>query len=277
MPTLGFSLIAHNEEAQIAGALRSIDWADQVVVVDCASSDRTAAIVGDFPRVRLFSRPNETNLNVNKSFGIAQLTTDWIFYLDPDERIPPPLAEEIRRTLPQTAHHGFRLPRRNFFFGRWLAHGGQYPDTQLRLFRRGKARFPNRHVHESLEVEGTVGLLHEPFDHHPYPRLDDYLRKMNFYTSFQADFWKKEGRRPRALDTLRFLALRPASRFLRRYFLKGGFRDGWPGYIAALGDAFQITISYAKFLERTPAEAPAPTPPGPPPPLSPGEADHPRS
>ncbi|RCK77824.1 MAG: Lipopolysaccharide core biosynthesis glycosyl transferase kdtX [Candidatus Ozemobacter sibiricus] len=256
MTTIGFSLIAHNEEAHIATALQSIQWADQIVVVDCESTDRTAAIASAFPKVRLFRQPNQANLNLNKSFGIAQLTTDWIFYLDPDERIPAPLAEEIRRVVSDTPHQAFRLPRRNFFFGRWLAHGGQYPDTQLRLFRRGKARFPNRHVHESLEVDGSIGRLTEPFDHHPYPRLDDYLRKMNFYTSFQADFWGKEGRRPTPLDALRFLALRPASRFFRRYVLKGGFRDGWPGYIAALGDAFQIAVSYAKFLERQAGAAP---------------------
>ncbi|NLI79376.1 MAG: glycosyltransferase family 2 protein [Candidatus Riflebacteria bacterium] len=250
MPTIGFSLIAHNEERQIAEALRSVAWADQTVVIDCDSTDRTGAIVREFPHVTLFRRPNNPNLNVNKTFGIDQLTTDWIFYLDPDERIPDALADELRRTLPDTPHAAFRLPRRNFFFGRWLAHGGQYPDLQVRLFRRGQARFPNRHVHESLEVDGSVGRLTEPFDHHPYPTLDDYLRKMNFYTGFQADFWRQEGRRPGWLDAARFLALRPLSRFLRRYLLKGGCRDGWPGYVAALGDAFQTAISYAKFLER---------------------------
>lgn len=251
MPTIGVSIIAHNEEAQLAGAIESAAFADELVVVDCASTDRTAEIARSFDRVKLFSRPNDPNLNVNKSFGFGQLSTDWIFYLDPDERLPASLVEEIRRTIADTPHAAFRLPRRNHFFGRMLAHGGQYPDAQLRLFRRGKAGFPNRHVHESLEVQGSTGMLREPFDHFPYPSLDDYLRKMNFYTSFQADFWLREGRTPGFVDTARFMFVRPLSRFLRRYLLKGGWRDGWQGYVAAVGDAFQIVASYAKFLERS--------------------------
>lgn len=253
--TFGISIIAHNEAAHLPAALASAiqAGADQVVVVDCDSTDDTASIARSYPRVQLFQRPNLSNLNINKSFGFEQLTTDWIFYLDPDERLPEPLADEIRSTingpLGQT-HAAFRLPRRNVFFGRPLLHGGQYPDRQLRLFRRGKARFPNRHVHESLDVDGSIGLLREPFDHHPYPSLDDFLRKMNFYTSFQADFWYGEGRRPGLMTDLRFFFARPLSRFLRRYLLKTGFRDGWQGFIAALGDAFSIAIAWGKLHER---------------------------
>lgn len=251
MSTIGISIIAHNEETQLAGALESAAFADEIVVIDCASTDRTAEIARSFNGVKLFLRPNDSNLNVNKSFGFEQLSTDWVFYLDPDERIPAPLADEIRRRIADTPHAAFRLPRRNHFFGRMLAHGGQHPDAQLRLFMRGKAGFPNRHVHECLEVQGSIGMLGEAFDHFPYPTLDDYLRKMNFYTSFQADFWLREGRKPGIVDTARFMFARPLSRFLRRYLLKGGWRDGWQGYLAALGDAFQIAASYGKFLERS--------------------------
>lgn len=268
--TFGISIIAHNEAAHLPAALESAvrAGADQIIVVDCDSTDDTAAIARSHPLVKLFQRPNLTNLNINKSFGFEQLTTDWIFYLDPDERIPEPLGREIRSTIDGPLGQScaaFRLPRRNFFFGRPLLHGGQYPDRQLRLFRRGRAKFPNRHVHESLEVDGSIGLLNEPFDHHPYPAVDDFLRKMNFYTSFQADFWHEEGRRPSLMADLRFFAARPLSRFLRRYLLKAGFRDGWQGFIAALGDAFSIAIAWGKLHERCsrPAapQTPAPSPP----------------
>lgn len=250
MPTLGVSMIAHNEERQVAAALASVAWVDQVVVVDCESTDRTAEIVRGFPNARLFQRLNNPNLNVNKSFGIAQLSTDWIFYLDPDEIIPAALAEEMRNSVESMKYVAFKLPRRNHFFGRWLRFGGQFPDLQLRLFRRGKGVFPNKHVHESLSIDGTTGVLTEPFDHFPYPTINDYIRKMNFYTSFQADFWAKEGKKTGFFDSIRFLFVRPGNRFLRRYFFKDGFRDGWQGYLAALGDAFQIALSFGKLLER---------------------------
>ncbi|HNV72342.1 MAG TPA: glycosyltransferase family 2 protein [Candidatus Ozemobacteraceae bacterium] len=246
-----------DERHCLAAALDSAQWADEIVVVDCASTDGTPDVVAAYTKARLFHRPNNPNLNVNKSFGFEQLTTDWVFYLDPDERIPAELAREIRAVIADTPHNAFRLPRRNIFFGRFLAHGGQYPDTQLRLFRRGKARFANKHVHESLDVDGTTGRLSEPFDHLPYPDLESYLRKMIFYTGFQANFWAESGMKPGMINTLRYFCLRPAGRFFRRYLLKRGFQDGWQGFVAAVGDAFQTIISYARFLERQAGTPPA--------------------
>lgn len=250
-PTLGISLIAHNEERCLHTALSSTLFADDVVVVDCQSDDRTAAIASGFAHVRLFSRPNNANLNVNKAFAIDQLNTDWIFYLDPDEVIPACLADQIRATIADTPHAACRVPRRNFFFGRWLKYGGQFPDLQLRLFRKGKAHFPLQHVHETLRVDGSIGRLQAFFEHFPYPTVSDYLRKMDFYTEFQADFWHRQRMSPSMFNLLRFLVLRPGHRFFRRYFLKRGFLDGWQGFLATLGDSFQIVVSFAKFLETT--------------------------
>ncbi len=248
--TLGISLIAHNEAAQIGSALSSAAFADDLVVVDCDSTDATAAVAAAHPRVRLFRRPNDANLNRNKSFGIEQLQTDWVFYLDPDERIPAELAQEIRATIADPGPHlAFRIPRLNRFFGRDLWHGGQYPDLQLRLFKRGSARFPNKHVHESLAVDGPIGRLRHPFGHEPYPDIATWLRKFAFYTGFQADYWRTEGLRPSSSQHLYHFAWRPLSRFVRRYLFKGGFRDGWQGLIAATGDAFGGMVSYARLLE----------------------------
>ena len=249
MPTIGISMIAHNEERQIANALHSSMFADDIVVVDCESTDNTAKIVKNFTRARLFSRPNNRNLNVNKSFGFEQLKTDWIFYLDPDEIITPQLADEIRQAISSDNYAAYKLPRRNIFFGRWLAYGSQYPDTQLRLFKHGKASFANKHVHEMLQVDGAIGHLKNAFEHHPYPEIVDYLRKMIFYTGFQAEFWHNSGMSPSLINTWRHMFLRPLFRFLRRYFLKQGFRDGWQGFVAAAGDAFQNVFSFGRFLE----------------------------
>jgi glycosyltransferase involved in cell wall biosynthesis len=249
MPTLGISLIAHNEERQIANALNSAGFADDIVVVNCESTDKTEEIAKSFANVRLFNRPNNKNLNINKSFGFEQLETDWIFYLDPDEIITSELAAEIKQAIASDKFAAYKLPRKNIFFGRWLAHGSQYPDLQLRLFKRGAAGFANKHVHEMLEVKGETGLLKEPFEHHPYPTLSDYIRKMNFYTGFQAEFWQKTGMNVHVFNKFRFMFLKPYFRFLRRFLLKQGFRDGWQGFVAATGDAFQQVISFAKLLE----------------------------
>ncbi|GAB4273290.1 MAG: glycosyltransferase family 2 protein [Candidatus Rifleibacteriota bacterium] len=251
MPTIGISLIAYNEEKQIANALKSALFADDIVVVNCESTDNTVKEVKKFEKVRLFNRPNNKNLNVNKSFGFEQLNTDWIFYLDPDEIITPELAKEIREAINSQKYNAYKLPRKNIFFGRWLAHGSQYPDIQLRLFKNGHARFANKHVHEMLEVNGAIGMLTNPFEHHPYPELNDYIRKMNFYTSFQADFWLKNGMKPTTFNTLRYMFFRPYFRLMRRYIFKQGFRDGWQGFVAAVGDAFQNVASFGKFLELT--------------------------
>jgi glycosyltransferase involved in cell wall biosynthesis len=249
MPTIGISMIAHNEERQIANALQSSMFADDIVVVNCESTDKTGEIAKSFAKVRLFDRPNNRNLNVNKSFGFEQLSTDWIFYLDPDEIITPELAAEIKQVISSDQYAAYKLPRRNFFFGRWLAHGSQYPDLQLRLFKRGQASFANKHVHEMLQINGRTGMLIQAFEHHPYPEIVDYLRKMIFYTGFQAEFWYNSDTGTGVINTLRHLFFRPYFRFLRRYFFKQGFRDGWQGFVAAAGDAFQNIFSYARFLE----------------------------
>lgn len=249
MPTLGISLIAHNEERQIANALNSAGFADDIVVVNCESTDKTEEIAKSFAKVRLFNRPNNKNLNVNKSFGFEQLQTDWIFYLDPDEIITADLADEIKIAINSQNYVAYKLPRKNIFFGRWLAHGSQYPDLQLRLFKRGCAGFANRHVHEMLEVKGRTGMLNQAFEHHPYPELHDYIRKMNFYTSFQAEFWKNSGMSVHFFNQFRYMFFKPYFRFIRRYLLKLGFLDGWQGFIAAGGDAFQAAVSFGKLLE----------------------------
>jgi glycosyltransferase involved in cell wall biosynthesis len=247
MTSIAVSLIGHNEAHNLPRCLESVRWADQIVYVDCASSDGSAEVARRFTE-RVYERPNLANLNVNKAFGVEQTTTAWVLYLDPDEVIPSALADEIRRVIDAgPKENAFKLPRRNLYFGVWLRHGGQYPDAQLRLFRRGKARFPCRHVHERLEVEGTVGTLRQPMEHHTNPTPQEALRKMEFYSSFNARLMVAAGRRPTPPLGLRMLVWTPATRFLRRYVLKGGFLDGWPGLIAALLDGLELQVRFIKF------------------------------
>ncbi|MEE8434700.1 MAG: glycosyltransferase family 2 protein [bacterium] len=251
MTSIAFSLIGHNEAHNLPRCLESIRWADEVVYVDCASSDGSAEVARRFTE-RVFSRPNLANLNVNKTFGIEQTTADWVFYLDPDEVIPPALGKEIRAMIasnpPQNA---FCLPRRNFYLGSWLRHGGQYPDTQLRLFRQGRAWFPCKHVHEKLEVDGEIGSFGEAMEHYTNPTTAEVMKKLDFYSSFNADVMLSEGKRPGPGMAFRYLFWTPSSRFFRRYFLKGGFRDGWPGLTVAMFDGLENQVRFMKFCALT--------------------------
>ncbi|MDP2865017.1 MAG: glycosyltransferase family 2 protein, partial [Elusimicrobiota bacterium] len=141
MPTLTIAMIAHNEEKNLARSLASAAWTDETVFVDCGSTDGTALAARDF-KVKFFSRPNSRAVYVNKQFAIDQASSDWVFILDADEEITPALRAEIKRVLAAPSDAAaYALPRKNFYFGRWLRHGGKYPDTQLRLFRRGAGRF----------------------------------------------------------------------------------------------------------------------------------------
>ena len=256
MATLSITIIGHNEADHLRELLPQLSWADEVVYVDCESTDDSLA-VAESHGCRSFSRPNNRNLNVNKSFGIEQAGSDWIFYLDPDERLPEALVQEVCGIKDSaTPHAAFRFNRRNHYFGQWVRYGSQYPDTQLRLFRKGKAQFPNRHVHEKLEVDGTIGKLRNDMLHHPYPTIGQFLRKFDFYTGVEADYLLEAGVRPGPGNHLRFLVLRPCTRFWRRYLFKGGFRDGIPGLFCALFDALNLMVRYFKLWERTREQPP---------------------
>lgn len=248
-PTIAITIIGHNEADHLRELLPRLRWADEVIYVDCSSSDDSLDIARDMG-CKTFVRPNLSNLNVNKAFAIEQATADWIFYLDPDERIPEPLQQEILETIAAPGDFvAFRVNRRNFYFGRWLRHGSQYPDTQLRLFKRGKARFPQRHVHEKLAVDGPIGKLKQDMHHYPYLTVEQYLQKFNFYTTFEARYMWENGMRPSLWNGWRFLFWKPLSRFFRRYFLKRGFLDGLPGLFAAQFDALNFVVRYMKLWD----------------------------
>lgn len=252
-PLLSVSIIVHNEARDLAECLASIrGLAAEVVVVDCASSDGSATVARR-AGAKVFRRPNLPNLNVNKAFGVSKARGEWILYLDPDERLTAAGRREILSTIrhssPAIAIAAFDMPRRNFYFGTWLRHGSKYPDRQRRLFRRGCAAFPARHVHERLAVRGRVGRLKEPFDHHPYPTTEIFLRKLDFYAKFEAGFLRKRGVRPGLFTALRYLFVLPFTRFIRRYFFKLGFLDGAAGFLGCLHDALTYMFTYAHLAK----------------------------
>ena len=247
---LSVTIIGHNEVDHLRELLPQLKWATEIIYVDCESQDDSLEFARDLG-CRVFSRPNNTNLNVNKSFAVDQASGDWVFYLDPDERLPELLVMEIEETLENTVNTAFRLNRRNHYFGHWLRYGSQYPDTQLRLFRKDSAQFPNQHVHEKLVVEGSIGKLNNDMLHFPYRNISQFLSKFDFYTGVEAGYLRDSGVQITAGNTLRFLVLKPFPRFLRRYLLKGGFRDGLPGLFCAIFDALNFVVRYFKLWEMT--------------------------
>jgi len=246
---LSITIIGHNEVEHLRELLPQLKWAHEIVYVDCESHDGSLEVARELG-CRVFSRPNNTNLNVNKSYAMEQANGDWVFYVDPDERIPEILAAEIEAVI-NTTNAAFKLNRRNHYFGNWLRYGSQYPDTQLRLFRKDSAQFPNQHVHEKLVVEGSIGKLNNDMLHFPYRNISQFLSKFDFYTGVEAGYLRDSGVQITAGNTLRFLVLKPFPRFLRRYLLKGGFRDGLPGLFCAIFDALNFVVRYFKLWEMT--------------------------
>ena len=245
---LSLTIIGHNEVDHLRQLLPLLKWAAEIVYVDCESQDDSLDVASNLG-CRVFSRPNNTNLNVNKSFAIEQATLDWVFYLDPDERLPDLLVKEIEKVLENKEITAYFLNRRNHYFGHWLRHGSQYPDTQLRLFRRGSASFPNQNVHEKLVIDGKIGKLKNDMLHYPYLNISQFLSKFDFYSGVEAGYLRDSGVKISAENSIRFLLLKPFTRFLRRYLLKGGCRDGFPGLFCAIFDALNFVVRYFKLWE----------------------------
>ncbi|MCC7437737.1 MAG: glycosyltransferase family 2 protein [Armatimonadetes bacterium] len=244
-------IVAHNEQENIVRTLRSVvGWAAQVIVLDCESSDATAA-VAEANGAEIHHGPNLIpEISKNNSFLLAR--QEWILLLDADEIIPDPLKREIEQTLiGNPTQNGFRFPRRNFYFGTPLMHGGNYPDRQLRLFRRGQGQFPGKGYHETLIIDGTVGLLNEPFDHFTYPTFEVWLHKFVWYTRYEAEVYQKQGVAITKRAIWKYMILRPLRRWFKRLFLKQGIRDGVPGVLAATFDLMTKVVGFGRYWEMT--------------------------
>ncbi|MEW6555806.1 MAG: glycosyltransferase family 2 protein [Elusimicrobiota bacterium] len=243
---ISISIIGHNEEKNIGQCLESIKWADELIFVDCASTDKTVEIVKKYT-TKIFYKENNPNLNVNKQFGIEQCNGDWILYLDPDEIITDELRNEILSVISHRSSviSGYFIPRKNFYFGRFLKFGGKYPDYQLRLFKKGFAKFPCEHVHERIYIDSKIAKLKSAILHYPYQNISDMLKKSDFYTSRKAEYMFKQNKKHSILFIISFSKLK----FFRSFILKFGFLDGFVGLIVAVMDSYNEFISFLKLKE----------------------------
>jgi len=244
-PRLSVVVVTLNEEERLRACLESVAWADELVVIDAESQDKTVQIAREFTD-RVIVRP-WPGFAAQKNFGLAEAGGDWILSLDADEQVSPELRDEIARVLATGGPcDGYRAPRRNIFWGQWVRHGGLWPDWQLRLFRRGRGRFVERAVHESVEVTGAVGRLGSPLVHKSYRDVADFLARADRYSTLAAEEWVRSGKRVRVSD----LVLRPAGRFLSMYVLRLGCLDGRRGFLLATLYAYYVFVRSAKAWER---------------------------
>ena len=235
-----------NEEANLRDCLASVRWADELLVVDTYSSDRTPEIAREFG-ARVIQH-EYVNSAAQKNWAIPQAANDWVLILDADERVPPQLAEEIRAVMALPAAEraaAYSVRRRTFFFGREIRHCGWDTDSVIRLFDKRRARYPDLWVHANMTVDGPVAALGTRLLHYTYSSMDQYFEKFDRYTAWSAKDLAARGRRA----TLVNLVARPAFRFLKMYFLRLGFLDGLPGAVLCGLAACSVFTKYARLWE----------------------------
>ena len=242
MPKLTVTVITLNEAANIDACLASVAWADERLVVDSGSTDDTLerarargarVIVREWP-----------GYAAQKNFAASEAAHDWILSIDADERVTPDLAQEIRAVLStEQAVAGYRLPRVTWHLGQWIRTTDWYPDYQLRLYDRRRARWAPRRVHESVAAEGAVGQLGHDLEHYAYRDIGHHHKTMDRYTTLAAEEMHEAGRRAGVFD----LTVHPGATFFRNYILRRGIVDGVPGFIISAMNAYYVFLKFAKL------------------------------
>jgi glycosyltransferase involved in cell wall biosynthesis len=245
VPPVTATVITKNEADAIADALKSLAWADEIIVIDAESTDDTVAIARQFTD-RVYVRAWNGYVD-QKNYAASLASHDWIFSLDADERVTPELSAEIHAVLSaEPPQAGYRMPRVSFYLGRWMRTTDMYPDYQLRLYDRRRARWDGLHVHESIKVDGdAIGYLTSELQHYPYRDLSEHLIRMDRYTTLAARQMFEKGKRATRLELL----FHPPIAFFRNYILKGGFRDGKAGLIISLVNSYYVMLKFAKLWE----------------------------
>lgn len=239
-----------NEAVNIEACLRSVQWAEEILVIDSGSTDTTVALSRPLAD-RVLDHPYESPAR-QKNWAIPQARLPWILILDADERAMPGMEAEIRRLLAEgPARHGYWIYRRNTFLGREIRHGGWERDKVIRFFARGHALYKDVLVHEEMEVDGPVGVLQERLMHHSVRSLVEYGKKMDRYSGWWAEEKARQGRHAGPGTILGHTV----GRFWRMYLLRGGFRDGGHGLVLSLLASFSVFQKYAKLWERDRREA----------------------
>ena len=238
-------IITFNEEDRLPDCLASLQGVvDEIVVVDSYSTDRTLEIARA-AQARVWQNRFE-DYGQQKNFAMAQAGGEWILNLDADERVSPELKRaivELKEKGAPAARAAFAIKRKTYYLGRWIRHSGWYPDRKIRLFKKNTASWQGR-VHERLQVEGDTGSLPGAILHFTYRNISDHVRRLDRYSSFQAE---EIVRREKRGLFLRLIVLPPVT-FLRHYFWKLGFLDGYPGLVIAVISSWGTAMKYMKAI-----------------------------
>jgi len=282
--TLSVALATFNEEENLGACLDSVkELADEIVIVDGTSSDKTVEIAQKYG-AKVLVKDNPQMFHINKQKAIDMATSDWILQLDADERVSPQLAEEIskiinlseketeeyQKTIPNVKlferhqkligerdsqigtqdkpYVAFFLPRANYFLGRFLKSGGVYPDGVIRLFKKGKAYLPCKNVHEQFVVDGRIGWLQNDLLHYDSPTFKKYITRNNRYTSFIATQYKQEKLPKNPINFIKYVFVLPVYWFLLTFIRHKGFKDSWQGFVFSFFSSLRFPISYLKYL-----------------------------
>lgn len=251
MATLSVVLATYNEEKNLADCLASVkSLVDEICIVDGTSTDRTVEIALKYgARVHVSDNPSVFHINKQKAINMA--TKDWILQLDADERVTEELAREIKVTINNNPkENGFWIPRKNWFLGRFLLKGGQYPDYTLRLYRKGKGRLPQIDVHEQAVIDGDTGYLGKPLVHIADPEFKRYLLRLDRYTNLMAQQMNEKKVKYNPFTAFQYLIISPLWWFVMTYGRHKGFMDGWQGFIFSLFSSLRFPVSYLKGFKR---------------------------
>lgn len=253
-------LATHNEEKNLAMCLDSIkNWADEIIISDGESTDKTVEIAKEY-KAKVIKTTNKANFHINKQIAMNEATGLLVLQLDADEVIDKKMANFIKNKRKEISKldkdeiksfqpKAWNLRRKNFFLGKFLTKGGQYPDPVIRLYLNGYAKLPQKDVHEQMTVNGEVEFASGHLLHYSNPTFSDYLRKFNSYTSFKAQQLKDDKTPVNAVSFIEYFVFYPLKTFFSLFLRHKGFQDGISGFVFALMSGIYWQISYLKLWE----------------------------
>ncbi|HEV8539252.1 MAG TPA: glycosyltransferase family 2 protein [Bacteroidota bacterium] len=248
MAKISAVVITFNEERNIERCLKSLRWVDEIIVVDSFSTDRTIVLAKSCADNILILQHVYDGDIPQRERGFAVAGGEWLLYVDADEEVSEELQHEILEVINDpVAEKGYFIPRKVSILGRWIMHGGWHPDRSFRLFRKSAYVAVPAEVHGGFEVRGATGRLSGELYHYTYSSLEEYLRKMNIYTSLQVSNKLRED--PRRGAGIRKVVLSPPAHFIKKFFFQQGYKDGILGFILAIFGSLYTLALYAKLWE----------------------------